>query len=180
MIYSIFQWYAGTISILDKGCNMLALVGWGSWSWAVTASWATGQNTSNCIKQLRQLTPHCTVLGGLHGTWLGQLSVSLLQDHLILYAEKLKYEIKWFSTENVKICIKGTFKGYYTPNQKYACFVLHLKIINTFSKNNTCILYSKLTKKLELNFKLVLAKTGTTHRQLAWDRIWLKKKKKKN
>ena len=28
------------------------------------------------------------------------------------------------------------FKGYYAPNQKSAFFVLYLKIINTFLKNN--------------------------------------------
>ena len=31
-------------------------------------------------------------------------------------------------------------RGYYIPNQKLACFVLYLKIINTFLKNNICIL----------------------------------------
>ena len=30
--------------------------------------------------------------------------------------------------------------GYYTPNQKLACLVMYLKIINTFLKNNVCIL----------------------------------------
>ena len=29
----------------------------------------------------------------------------------------------------------------YTPNQKLACFVLYLKIINTFLKNNICIVW---------------------------------------
>ena len=28
---------------------------------------------------------------------------------------------------------------YYTPNQKLACSVLYLKIINIFLKNNICI-----------------------------------------
>ena len=32
-------------------------------------------------------------------------------------------------------------KGNCTPNQKLACFVLYLKIINTSLKNNRCILY---------------------------------------
>ena len=31
-------------------------------------------------------------------------------------------------------------RGYYNPNQKLACFVCYLKIINTFLKNNICIL----------------------------------------
>ena len=29
-------------------------------------------------------------------------------------------------------------KGYCTPDQKLACFVLYLKITNTFMKNNIC------------------------------------------
>ena len=29
-------------------------------------------------------------------------------------------------------------KGYYTPNQKVACFVLYRKIISTLLKNNIC------------------------------------------
>ena len=33
-----------------------------------------------------------------------------------------------------------SFKGNYTHNQELACFVLYLKIINTFLKNNICIL----------------------------------------
>ena len=38
--------------------------------------------------------------------------------------------------------------GYYTPNQKLACFVLYLKIINTFLKNNIAS-HSKLSKELK-------------------------------
>ena len=36
--------------------------------------------------------------------------------------------------------IKASLRGYYIPNQKLACFVPYLKIINTFMKNNICIL----------------------------------------
>ena len=36
-----------------------------------------------------------------------------------------------------------TIRGNCTPNQKLACFVLLLKIINTFLKNNICILKFK-------------------------------------
>ena len=32
-------------------------------------------------------------------------------------------------------------KGNYTPNFKLACFVLYLKIINTFLKHDECILH---------------------------------------
>ena len=45
---------------------------------------------------------------------------------------------------------KDTFlRGYCTPNQKLACFVLYFKIIDTFLKNNICILYSQLLKDLK-------------------------------
>ena len=35
---------------------------------------------------------------------------------------------------------KYVLRGYCTSYQKLACFVLYLKIINTFLKNNICIL----------------------------------------
>ena len=38
---------------------------------------------------------------------------------------------------NIDIC---PLRGYCTPNQKLAGFVLHLKIVNAFMKNNKCIL----------------------------------------
>ena len=31
-------------------------------------------------------------------------------------------------------------RGYCTPNLELACFVCYLKIVNTFMKNNACIL----------------------------------------
>ena len=34
----------------------------------------------------------------------------------------------------------ANLRGYCTPKQKLACFVLYLKIINTFLKNNVYIL----------------------------------------
>ena len=45
-------------------------------------------------------------------------------------------------------------KGYYTPNQKLACFVLYLKII-AFLENNICI-YSKLSKELKNSIKILV------------------------
>ena len=36
--------------------------------------------------------------------------------------------------------IINLIKGELTPNQKLACFVLYLKIINTILKNDICIL----------------------------------------
>ena len=41
-----------------------------------------------------------------------------------------------------------------TPNQKLACFVLYLKIINTFLKNNRCISKSNcpMDSKMALKF----------------------------
>ena len=43
-----------------------------------------------------------------------------------------------------KQTFKSELKGYYTTNQKLACFVLYLKIINTFLKNDIYASYSKL------------------------------------
>ena len=37
---------------------------------------------------------------------------------------------------------------------KLACFVLYLKILNIFLKNDICILYSKLSKALKHNIKI--------------------------
>ena len=34
----------------------------------------------------------------------------------------------------------NTLRGYCIPNLKLACFVCYLKIIDTFSKNDTCML----------------------------------------
>ena len=39
-----------------------------------------------------------------------------------------------------KITGKSILRGYYITNQKLTCFVLYLKIISTFLKNNTCML----------------------------------------
>ena len=44
-------------------------------------------------------------------------------------------------------------RGYYYPNQKVACFVLCLKIINTFLKIDICI-YSKLSKELKNSIQI--------------------------
>ena len=45
----------------------------------------------------------------------------------------------WICTQELHI-FYGFLRGNCTPNQKLACFVLYLKIINTFLKNNICIL----------------------------------------
>ena len=34
----------------------------------------------------------------------------------------------------------NVLRGYCTPNLELACFVCYLKIVNTFMKNNVCIL----------------------------------------
>ena len=39
-------------------------------------------------------------------------------------------------------CCQYSLRGYCTPDQKLACFVLYLKIINTSLKNNICIIIS--------------------------------------
>ena len=42
--------------------------------------------------------------------------------------------------KKVKIIYMLHLRGYCTPNQKLACFVLYRKIINTFFENKICIL----------------------------------------
>ena len=49
----------------------------------------------------------------------------LLQEQLEMY--------------NVLVIFEQAVRGYCTPNLKLACFVLYLKIINTFLTNNACI-----------------------------------------
>ena len=50
---------------------------------------------------------------------------------------------------------KFFIKGYCTPNQKLACFVPYLKIVNTFMKNNNYALHriSSKNSKVALQFK---------------------------
>ena len=46
-------------------------------------------------------------------------------------------------------------RGNYTPNQKLACFVHYFQIINTFLKNNICIIYySKFSEELKNSIKI--------------------------
>ena len=40
-----------------------------------------------------------------------------------------------------------SLRGYHTPNQKLACFVLYIKNINTSLKTDTCIQKKKKKKK---------------------------------
>ena len=47
-----------------------------------------------------------------------------------------------------------SLKGYCTPNQKLACFVLYLKIINTFLKKLYIPFYSILSKELKTNIEI--------------------------
>ena len=42
-----------------------------------------------------------------------------------------------------------TLTGYCTPNQKLACFVLYLKIVDTFKKNNIYASCRQLSKELK-------------------------------
>ena len=48
--------------------------------------------------------------------------------------------MKFSQKENFKKIVQCPFKGYCTSYPKLACYVLYLKIINTFLKNNICIL----------------------------------------
>ena len=44
------------------------------------------------------------------------------------------YQNKVVFIGRVVLATKSTLRGYYTPDEKLACFVLYLKIINTFFK----------------------------------------------
>ena len=79
-------------------------------------------------------------------------------SYLCLYNFKIRTTEPNFTSFIVFIKGKSTLllKGanfplptYCTSYQKLACFVLYLKIINTFLKNNICILYNKLLKVLK-------------------------------
>ena len=50
--------------------------------------------------------------------------------------------------------LRSVLRGYCTPNQLLACFVVYLKIINTLLKNNRCILKQIVheTQKWHWNF----------------------------
>ena len=51
------------------------------------------------------------------------------------------------------ICSEVTLRGYCTPDQKLACFVLYLKIINIFLKNS---ISSKLAKELKNGIEILV------------------------
>ena len=42
---------------------------------------------------------------------------------------------------NLGLGCSSLLREYYTPIQQLSCFVLYLKIINAFLKNNICILF---------------------------------------
>ena len=56
-------------------------------------------------------------------------------------------------SENQKY-VFTVLRGYCTSYQKLACFVLYLKIINTFLKNKLCILW-KMFKKLKNGIEIL-------------------------
>ena len=66
---------------------------------------------------------------------------------------KTKKQQQQQKTSRHLICFNA-LRGYCTPNQKLACFVLYLKVINIFLKNNTCILKQIVqgTQKMVLKF----------------------------
>ena len=61
-----------------------------------------------------------------------------------------------------------TLRGYCTPNQKLACFVLYLKIINTFLKI-TYTSYCKLFKALKNGIESLVSQAVF---RLSW--LWIK------
>ena len=56
------------------------------------------------------------------------------------------------------------FRGCYTPNQKLACFVLYVKIINTILKNNAS--GGKLSKELKNGIEILVGQAGS--------KLWIK------
>ena len=54
----------------------------------------------------------------------------------------------------LNIVFSPVLTGYNTPNQKYACVVLYLNIINTFLETQWCEFYSKLSKELKSSIKI--------------------------
>ena len=52
--------------------------------------------------------------------------------------------------------VQFSLKGVLHPNQKLVCFVLYLKIINTFLKNNIHASYSKLSKELKNGIEILV------------------------
>ena len=70
---------------------------------------------------------------------------------------------KWNKTKQKakQSFIKQTLRGYCTSYQKLACFVLYFKIINTFLKNNICILkflIKKMFKELKNGIEILVGK----------------------
>ena len=54
--------------------------------------------------------------------------------------QTLKFDF-YIAVENLQKKTELSFlKRYYIPNLKLACFVCYLKTVNSFSKNNACIL----------------------------------------
>ena len=59
------------------------------------------------------------------------------KSQFVLLKRKRMYWQTWLKIKQVVVF---SFKGYCTLNLKLACFVCHIKIINTFFENNACIL----------------------------------------
>ena len=60
----------------------------------------------------------------------------------------------------------------YTPYQKLACFVLYLKIINTFLKSNI-ILYYKLFKEIKNTSSIRIWISQVIHELFCKTKFWL-------
>ena len=67
-----------------------------------------------------------------------------MNDTLTVYAVVLQKQCNKMGLRNIRNILSEnvffTLRGYCTRNLKLECFVLYLKIINMFVKNNTCIL----------------------------------------
>ena len=60
--------------------------------------------------------------------------------NIVVYSKTKQNKTHLNCLRNHIVEIQDGLKGYYTLNQKLTCFVLYLKIINTFLKTNICIL----------------------------------------
>ena len=66
----------------------------------------------------------------------------------------------------------GYWGRVYTPYQKLACFVLYLKIINTFLKSNI-ILYYKLFKEIKNTSSIRIWISQVIHELFCKTKFWL-------
>ena len=109
------------------------------WTELYGDEYESGNGTASSNLNFQSATPDLTVNFSLHHGWV----IHLLTRYDKALKRCLEYD-HW----------KGLSRGNCTPNQKLAGFVFYLKIINTFLKNNICILKQiiQATQKWHWNF----------------------------